>query len=84
VTEGIGMLQPRPKGQFPDPELYTSLSMGEKPGLACEVNTRTVSWAVPDGAMVSFSSIPVIAQPPLGAKWRGAAWFLPLRPPGWR
>src|SRR5271170_7921896 len=72
VICGNETLQPRPKGPFPAPELYARLSFGPKPLRPGDTNTPSVNDAVPVARFTaSFSSMPLIAPPPLGSETEG-------------
>jgi hypothetical protein len=69
--EGKLRLHPNPKIPLPDPELYESISEGDAP-LAWENGNGIEKEAVPFIALTeNFSSIPLIAPPPLGNEIEG-------------
>src|SRR5690606_393605 len=72
LIDGRLRCQPRPKTPLPAPELYDKVSVGEVP-LAAEKGRGIEQVAVPFTAFTAnFSSIPLMAPPPLGKSILGA------------
>lgn len=71
VIVGREIVQPKPKGPLPFPELYVTDNWGSNP-LAGLTAIGMDIVAVPVGVLtVNFSFMPLIAPPPLGNEMEG-------------
>src|SRR5262245_62078005 len=69
---GTDRRQPEPKGPFPAPESYPSVSCGERSARPGEVKIGRLRDAVPvTGLAWNFSPMPRIVPPPLGREMAG-------------